>query len=296
MAGKEKKAHLSIKELLTAPDKRIMLAFTLEGLLLQFSSSIKGFGNNLFATNLGVTNTQLGLMQTVGCIVTLLMLIPCILITGPAQAGMAYVMRNWARDEHAFPWADFKDAVKDNWKQALGISALTAVLPYMIYIGYNFYGQMQQEQGLLFMVPQMLMVIIGVMWCLALVYFYPLMVSYKMTFGQLLKNGFVMAIARLPMNVGIRLATLIPTIIALAVMLLSNSWLYALLGLALYYVIFGNAMTRFIFASYTNGVFDKYINSRIEGVEINRGLAKEDDDDYDDEDEEEETSSVNLPH
>ncbi|MBQ4553015.1 MAG: YesL family protein [Clostridia bacterium] len=226
---------------------------------------------------------------------TLLMLIPCILITGPAQAGMAYVMRNWARDEHAFPWADFKDAVKDNWKQALGISALTAVLPYMIYIGYNFYGQMQQEQGLVFMVPQMLMVIIGVMWCLALVYFYPLMVSYKMTFGQLLKNGFVMAIARLPMNVGIRLATLIPTIIALAVMLLSNSWLYALLGLALYYVIFGNAMTRFIFASYTNGVFDKYINSRIEGVEINRGLAKEDDDDYDDEDEEEETSSVNLP-
>lgn len=76
MADKEKKAHLSIKELLTAPDKRIMLAFTLEGLLLQFSSSIKGFGNNLFATNLGVTNTQLGLMQTVGCIVTLLMLIP----------------------------------------------------------------------------------------------------------------------------------------------------------------------------------------------------------------------------
>lgn len=53
-----------------------MLAFALEGFFLQFSSSIKGFGNNLFATNLGVSNTQLGLMQTVGCIVTLLMLIP----------------------------------------------------------------------------------------------------------------------------------------------------------------------------------------------------------------------------
>jgi len=91
-----------------------------------------------------------------------------------------------------------------------------------------------------------------------------------------------------------RLVTLIPAFIALAVMLLSNSWLYALLGLALYYVIMGNAMTRFIYASYTNGVFDKYINSRIEGVEINRGLAKEEEDDDDDEDEEEE-SSVSLP-
>ena len=76
-------------------------------------------------------------------------------------------------------------------------------------------------------------------------------------------------------------------------MLLSNSWLYALLALALYYVIVGNGMTRFIFASFTNGVFDKYINVHIEGVEINRGLAKEDDDDYDDEDEEE-TSTTGL--
>ena len=225
---------------------------------------------------------------------TLLLLIPCILITGPAQAGMAYVMRNWARDEHAFPWADFKDAVKENWKQALGISTITGLLPYIIFVGYQFYGQMQTENGLFFMVPQMLIVIIGLLWCLALVYFYPLMVTYRMSFGQLIKNGFVMAIARLPMNIGIRFITLIPTFIALAVMFLSNSWLYALLALAIYYVIMGNGMTRFIFASYTNGVFDKYINSRIEGVEINRGLAKEDDDDYDDEDEEE-NPSVNLP-
>ena len=31
----------------------------------------------------------------------LLWIIPCILITGPAEAGLAYVCRNWARDEHA---------------------------------------------------------------------------------------------------------------------------------------------------------------------------------------------------
>ena len=71
-----------------------------------------------------------------------LFLFPCILITGPAQAGMAYVMRNWARDEHAFPWSDFKDAVKDNWKQALGISAITGLLPYIVYVAYNFFSAM----------------------------------------------------------------------------------------------------------------------------------------------------------
>lgn len=239
--------------------------------------------------------TSEGMVTPVNSVLSmgLLMLFPCILITGPAQAGMAYVMRNWARDEHAFAWSDFKDAAKENWKQALGVSAITGALPYVLFVGYNFYAQMQTTNGVIFMLPQMLILVIGFVWFLALVYMYPLMVTYKMTFGQLIKNGFIMAIARLPMNIVIRVAALLPAIICVAVMLLSNSWLYALLALALYYVIVGNGMTRFIFASFTNGVFDKYINVHIEGVEINRGLAKEDDDDYDDEDEEE-TSTTGL--
>ncbi len=226
---------------------------------------------------------------------TFMLLFPCILITGPAQAGMAFVMRNWARDEHAFAWSDFKDAVKENWKQALGVSAITGALPYMLFVGFNFYKQMQTTNGLIFMLPQMLILVVGFVWFLALIYMYPLMISYRMTFGQLIKNGFIMAIARLPMNIVMRAAALLPAIICIAVMFMSNSWLYALLALALYYVIIGNGMTRFIFASYTNGVFDKYINSRIEGVEINRGLAKEEDDDYDEDEEEEENSAANLP-
>ena len=50
--------------------------FALEGLLFQFSTSIKGFGNNLFATNLGASDMQIGLIHTIGCIVTLAMLVP----------------------------------------------------------------------------------------------------------------------------------------------------------------------------------------------------------------------------
>ena len=78
--------------------------------------------------------------------------IPCIAVTGPVQAGLAYVTRNWSRDEHAFIWADFKDAVKDNWKQGLGVSAITSVLPIIIYVGYQFYVQ-QAASSVIFMVP-----------------------------------------------------------------------------------------------------------------------------------------------
>jgi len=60
-------------------------------------------------------------------------LIPCIAITGPSSAGAAYIMRNWARDQHAFLFSDFKDAFKSNWKQALGVSALTSIVPVVAW-------------------------------------------------------------------------------------------------------------------------------------------------------------------
>ena len=59
-------------------------------------------------------------------------LVPCIAITGPFTAGLSYVTRNWARDEHAFIWTDFKDALKANWRQSLVLSVITSILPLLV--------------------------------------------------------------------------------------------------------------------------------------------------------------------
>ena len=217
---------------------------------------------------------------------TLLLLIPCIAITGPVQAGLAYVTRNWSRDEHAFIWADFKDAVKDNWKQGLGVSLITSVFPIIIYVGYRFYGEQAAGGSMFFMVPQMLMLVIGAVWALALVFMYPMLVTYKVTFGQLIKNSIIMAVGRLPQTVGIRLILLVPSAACIAAFFLTGSPI-AMLVLGAYYILFGFAFARFVGASYTNGVFDKFINSHMEGVQVNRGLAS----DEDDEDEEEEPAA-----
>lgn len=219
--------------------------------------------------------------------------IPCIAITGPVQAGLAYVTRNWSRDEHAFIWADFKDAVKENWKQGLGVSAITSLMPIILYVGYRFYGQ-QAQNSVFFMVPQMLIVMIGVVWMLSLTFMYPMMVSYNVSFGQLIKNSMVMAVGRLPQTVGIRLILLVPAALCVLIFFLTGS-LLALLALAVYYVLIGFSMARFVCASYTNGVFDKFINSHMEGVQVNRGLASEEDLDEDDEEESEENQTPSQP-
>lgn len=217
----------------------------------------------------------------------LLWLIPCIAITGPVQAGLAYVTRNWSRDEHAFIWADFKDAVKENWKQGLGVSLITSVIPVILYVGYRFYGEQAAGGSVIFMVPQMLIVVIGAVWALGLTFMYPMMVSYKVTFPQLIKNSLIMAVGRLPQTVGIRLLMLIPFFGCFAAFYLTGSPI-ALLVLGAYYVLFGFAFFRFVSASYTNGVFDRFINSRMEGVQINRGLASDDEDDEEEDEEKEE--------
>ena len=112
------------------------------------------------------------------------------------------------------------------------------------------------------------------------------MVTYKLNFRTLLRNGFLLAVGRLPQTAGARLVMLVPALIALAVSWFMPAYtMYALMALAGYYLLVGNALARFVYASLSNAVFDKFINHRLEGVEIGRGLAKEEDldDGFDDE-------------
>ncbi len=218
---------------------------------------------------------------------TLLLLIPCITITGVVTPGVAYVTRNWSRDEHAFIWSDFKDAIKENWKQSLLVSFLTSLMPIVVYMCWEFYGQLAAENALM-TVPQVLVLMIGLIWSISVTYMHPLIVSYKLKFSGVMRNSLLLAIARLPFSVGIRLLHCVPVVIAVGLALVVNP-MYCVLGLFLYYLMIGFSLSRFITASYTNSVFDRYINSRIEGAVVNRGLNTDpDDDDYEEEEAEQE--------
>jgi len=223
----------------------------------------------------------------------LLWLIPCIAITGPFTAGLCYVTRNWARDEHAFAVSDFKDAVKANWKQALGLSAITSILPAAVYVGWKFYGE-QAAQSPIMIVPQVLVMLVSVIWALSITYMHPLAVTYELRFIDVIRNGLLLGVARLPMSVGIRLLHCVPALLAAAA-----AWLWdpmmAMLILMGYYVLIGFGLSRFITASYTNAVFDKYINSRIEGAKVNQGLREEDSDDDEPEEEDLEEPAKAIP-
>ncbi len=205
----------------------------------------------------------------------LIWLIPCIAITGPFTAGLSYVTRNWARDEHAFIWTDFKDALKANWKQSLVLSVITSILPLAAYVGWDFYGQMARN-SVIMIVPQVLVVLIAIIWALSITYMHPLVVTYELKTKDLIRNGLLLGVARLPMSVAIRLLHCVPALIGAVLMYFWNPW-YGAMILFAYYVLIGFSLSRFVTASYTNAVFDRFINSRIEGAKVDQGLYKDED-------------------
>ena len=213
----------------------------------------------------------------------LIWLIPCLAITGPFTAGLSYVTRNWARDEHAFIWTDFKDAVKANWKQALVLSAITSVLPLTVYLGWTFYGRMASQNPIM-MVPQILVALVAFVWAISITYMHPLAITYDLKTKDVIRNGLLLGVARLPMSVGIRLLHCVPAVIAGLLIWFWNP-MYGMMILFAWYVLIGFSASRFVTASYTNAVFDRYINPRIEGAKVNQGLYKNEDDDEDESEE-----------
>ena len=209
----------------------------------------------------------------------LLIMVPCVAITGPFNAGVSYVLRNWARDEHSFVLSDFKDALKANWKQSLAISLIDGLLPFVLYTCWRFYGGMLSQSGL-FIIPGALVLLIGILWSLASMLAYPMLITYDLKLKDVIRNSILLSMAKLPFAVLIKLATLALPAVGLGLALLIPSiQMHVLLIVFMLYLFFMVAFNKLIVASYANWLFETYMNPRIEGARTNIGLRPDDWDD-----------------
>lgn len=206
----------------------------------------------------------------------LALLFPLIAITGPFNAGVSFVMRNWARDEHSFPFLDFKKAMRENWKQALAMSAIGGALPLVSFVGVYFYAGMAR-QNMLFYLPAAVVLLAALLWTLSAQLMPTLIVTYRLKFSQVVKNACILTLAALPRAVCAKLATLtLPIALAVLIWLAPGalSWAGAI-ALALYGIIM-LSFNKLIVASYANAVCEQYLNPKIEGAPVNIGLRPKD--------------------
>ena len=205
----------------------------------------------------------------------LLVLWPLIAITGPATAGASYVSRNWARGQHSFMVSDFWEHARKNWKQALCVSTITGALPVLLLFLWRFYGALAESMSGLFIIPEVIVLIAALLWLLMLQVVYTMMVTYKLTLRQLLGNAMRMALGRLPLFLGLRLLTsILPLGIAIVFLYFPERATFPLAIGGFFYLVFGLALNRLIYASLANAMCEAYINPSI-GAPVNIGMRSQ---------------------
>jgi uncharacterized membrane protein YesL len=179
----------------------------------------------------------------------LLFCIPIITI-GPATAGMTLVLRNWARDDHSWVWSDFWDGMKSNFWQALAVFGIDALAAIILWVNIQFYNAMGQTNQIFFMIKYLVLGI-ALIFAMMHIYIYPMMVTYKLRLRDMFKNAFIFTAAKLPHTIGI---------FALCVgLFIASIYLYVL---PLFIITF--SLCGLIVNSFTNAVFDKYINVHLD--------------------------------
>ena len=197
-------------------------------------------------------------------------------IAAVGLAGGMYVIRNMVWTEGIFVANDFWRGVKLNYKNALqtamffcvvyalcqtliNISEFT-IAQGMVEGGQVTWLRVSQGASYLFMSVALMMSL----WMIALG------VNYKMGFAVMVKNSFLMTIGTLPQTVFFGALAFIPLIV-----LLIGGSMFTAFGVIIV-ILFGFAYALLVWLDFAQWVFDKYINPKLDGAKVGRGIYNRD--------------------
>ncbi|MEG6568473.1 YesL family protein [Thermoanaerobacterium thermosaccharolyticum] len=180
----------------------------------------------------------------------LLLIISCIPIVtiGPALAGFNNVLRNHTLNRNVWLWNDFKDGFIKNFKQSFVITLINGIAAIILINNYKIYSS--YSTGFIKIAGTYITIFIGFILVLMNVYIYPLMATYDLKIKHIYKNALIFSIIKLPQTIGMVLLSLI--LIAICI-------LFAFIPLLL----IGLSLVGLAINVYDRGVFEKYIDSRV---------------------------------
>ena len=202
-----------------------------------------------------------------------LILIPCIIITGPFSCAMSILMRNLARDNARMKKAAFMDALKGNWKQALLLSTITSLIPTLIWAAASYYVPMLGRYA---SIPLLLTGLVFAIWLLSLPTLYMMIGTYELRLIEQLKNSLALTLSKLPLVAGVRLLCILPGMIMLLCLFIGSKLLSILLFIGcVYYIFFGFGLSKLMYAFIANKLCEENLNTLIDGAGTRIGMKSE---------------------
>ncbi len=236
-----------------------------------------------FGANLGVGYPAVPMQQGVPELLALqngFFLYVGLILTGFIAAvglsGGMYVVRNMVWTEGIFVTNDFWRGIRLNYKNALQTVLLfTVVLMLsgsMIHMA-EFSIVLEGLTGwrlVLIRISQgtsyVLIALVGMvcLWAIALG------VNYKFKFLAMIRNAFLLTIATIPQTIFFGLLALLPV-----VCFLIGGTLFLMIGLV-FGILCGIGYALLVWLDFAQWVFDKYINPKIKGARVGRGIYNKD--------------------
>ena len=192
--------------------------------------------------------------------------------TAIGLSGGMYVMRNMVWTEGIFVTNDFWRGVKLNYKNALQTALFfTLILFAMRSVGNMAdlsiaMGGLTKFQTVMLTISKVLGYVMVLMAALMSFWMIALGVNYKQSFMAMLKNSFMLSIGTLPQSVFFGAIALLP----FALFLINVS--FFLTAAIIIVIFFGISYALLVWLDFSQWVFDQYINPKIEGAKVGRGL------------------------
>lgn len=120
--------------------------------------------------------------------------------TGPVSCGYAYLMRNFAREEHVFLTSDFFEKIKENFKLGNAMLAADIVVLFTGTIALRFYMQLFKSGHAFAKYIICILIIAAMFYTFMHYYVYEFAVTFENKVGATIKNSLIMSAATLPMN------------------------------------------------------------------------------------------------
>lgn len=112
----------------------------------------------------------------------------------PATASMFSVIRKWLRKEYDIPvFRLFWNTYRKEFVKLNGFGLIFLVIGIILFIDFRYF---QMQSGLFYLVLTYVIGIMGLLYCGALLFFFPIYVHFNLKFKQYLKYSFLIPFSR----------------------------------------------------------------------------------------------------
>ncbi len=194
-------------------------------------------------------------------------------IAAVGLAGGMYVVRNMVWTEGVFVTNDFWRGVKLNYKNALQTALFFTLVLFVATSLVNLADfsmavnlDMSKFERVWLTISKVVSYIVVVLAAMMSFWMISLGVNYTQGFFRLLKNSILIVFGTLPQTVFFGALALLPF-----VLFFFNGQLFTVIGIIVMFL-FGFAYALLVWLDFSQWVFDKYLNPKIEGAKVGRGI------------------------